>query len=55
VDALWGLGDFERARIEALSALRQAPRLAAQPRFAKRLLGSLLPVRALSAIRARRT
>jgi glycosyltransferase involved in cell wall biosynthesis len=55
VDALWGLGEFARARREAVAAARRSPLLLGRPRFAKRLLGSLLPIAVLRTIRARRT
>jgi glycosyltransferase involved in cell wall biosynthesis len=51
VEALWGLGEFARARGEALRAVAREPQLLAQPRFAKRLAGLLLPTRLLAARR----
>lgn len=51
IDALWGLGEFGRARRDALRALAGDPRLLAQPRFAKRLGGLMLPDRVLAARR----
>lgn len=51
VDALWGLGEFEAARREALRAVAGDPRLLTQPRFAKRLAGLLLPTPLLAARR----
>jgi glycosyltransferase involved in cell wall biosynthesis len=49
VDALWGLGRFGQARREALRAAREEPRLLAEPRFARRLAGTLVPRRLLGA------
>lgn len=51
IDALWGLGEFERGRREALAAARTEPLLLAHPRFARRLAGLSLPRRILEARR----
>jgi len=55
VNALWNLGDFRRVRREARRALRDDPKLVLNPRFAKRLLTSSLPVPLLDSVRERRT
>lgn len=52
LDSLWGLGDFRAARAQALRSLLDEPLLLRNPRFAKRLAASLLP---LGALRARRS
>ena len=51
VDALWGLGRFGRVRREAARAALAEPLLLGQPRFVRRLAGSLLPVRLLESRR----
>ena len=47
VDALWSLGEFGRARREALAAALSEPALFGHPRFMKRLLGLAAPTRVL--------
>lgn len=51
IDALWGLGEFARVRSEAFAAARADPALLRHPRFARRLLGSSLPLRILESRR----
>jgi glycosyltransferase involved in cell wall biosynthesis len=51
VDALWGLGEFARARREAFTAALAEPRLLWHPRFVRRLIGLSLPLRVLEARR----
>jgi glycosyltransferase involved in cell wall biosynthesis len=51
VDALWSLGDFRRARREALRAALAEPLLLRHARFVKRLLALLAPTRLLAARR----
>lgn len=51
VNALWGLGDFRKARREALVASLREPGLLVHPRFLKRLAGLALPLRLLEARR----
>lgn len=55
VDAYWTLGDFRRARREALALARRHPRLLGHRRFAKRLVSSALPISLLSDLRERRS
>lgn len=47
VDALWGLGEFGRARREAVASALSEPRLFGHPRFVKRLLTLAAPTRLL--------
>jgi GT2 family glycosyltransferase len=54
LDCLWSLGDFRRARAEAVQLIRSDPALLAHPRFRKRLLSSTLPLPVLRALRSRR-
>jgi len=54
VDTYWSLGDFRRARREALQLVRDDPRILGHRRFAKRLASSALPLPLLEALRARR-
>ena len=51
VDALWSLGEFRAARLEAAKAAVAEPRLLRHPRFVKRLLGLAAPTRLLEARR----
>jgi glycosyltransferase involved in cell wall biosynthesis len=51
VDALWGLGEFDAARREALHAVASDPAMLVQGRFVKRLVGLTLPTRVLAARR----
>jgi glycosyltransferase involved in cell wall biosynthesis len=51
VDALWGLGEFGRARREAVAAALADPGLLRHPRFMRRLLGLSLPTRFLESRR----
>jgi GT2 family glycosyltransferase len=51
VDALWGLGEFGRARREAAAAALSEPALFGHPRFVKRLLSLAAPTRLLEARR----
>jgi GT2 family glycosyltransferase len=51
VDALWALGEFGRARREAIAAGLSEPALFGHPRFVKRLLSLSAPTRMLEAAR----
>jgi GT2 family glycosyltransferase len=51
VDALWALGEFGRARREALAAALSEPVLFGHPRFVKRLLSLGAPTKLLEARR----
>lgn len=51
VDALWGLGRFREARRAAWGALAAEPLLLGDPRFVKRLGGTLVPAPLLRARR----
>lgn len=55
LDTYWSLGDFRRARREALRLLRADPLIIGHRRFAKRLASSALPLGLLETLRERRS